>query len=104
MAHFFSDACAEVVPHAAMRKATLSMIDKQRSIFGSAGVHLVGFIGSSAAAEGFCFGHCGKRLISMSSNVLILSKVEEYVCQSSLVVPAIEMTAISIPLLPQNKE
>jgi len=49
-------------------------------------------------------GHFSKRFMSMSSNVPILSKVGSKVCQSSLVVPAMETTARSMPEVPQKSE
>lgn len=56
------------------------------------------------AATPWFRSHFSKRFISITSNALILSNVEEYVSQSSFVVPAIDTTAKSIPLLPQNNE
>src|SRR5436309_1594905 len=51
-----------------------------------------------------CCGHFSKRFISMSSNEPILWNVGAYVSHNSFVVPAIETTAISRSLLPQNSE
>src|SRR5689334_6827066 len=44
------------------------------------------------------------RLMSISSKSAIMSNVVAYACQSSFVVPAIEITGTCNPLLPQKSE
>ncbi len=57
-----------------------------------------------AVVHGYESRSPANRLMSMRSKAAILSNIGAYIGQSSFVVPAMEMTATSIPLLPQKSE